>query len=443
MSIQAQILLALASVAALLGLMAVVRWLAQKVGLSAEVQRKLMHVGTGLFTLVLPWIFPERWPIYMLIGVTLIVMLILRLPRFSQGLGATLHSVERTSYGDFLLALSVGLCLLLAGENTLYYVLPIAVLTLADAAAALAGTTYGTKRYVVEDGEKSLEGSVVFFVVTLLVAIICFLFSSKLPPSNIMMLCLMVAAFGTLVEAQSWRGFDNLFLPLGLLIFLKVHYYSSLAELALLAILFFAALASFGVVGTKLGLTKHTTRVYVVAVFLLLATAKLQNTVLPIMVLAAHGWARTASPCDSKFPDLDIVAALGLIGFGWLAAGNATGWDAISFFGLSAMGLAMGLTAVALRAIPIAIPIAAAVLFLIRTWAVSLNSVQSNWAEPLTALSLVSLAFMAIVPLVLPHLLQKNRVSRLTLLALLPPLAYYIWSVAGSIDGGIVAGVVS
>ncbi len=443
MSVLAQILLALTSVLALLGLMAIVRGMAQKIGLNAEVQRKLMHVGTGLFTLALPWIFPDRWPVYMLIGVTVIVMMILRLPRFSKGLGAALHSVERTSYGDFLLALSVGLCFLLAGENTLYYVLPIAVLTLADAAAALAGTTYGTKRYVIEDGDKSIEGSVVFFVVTLLVAIICFLFLSKLPPPNIMMLCLMVAAFGTLVESQSWRGFDNLFLPLGLLIFLKVHYYSALADLVMLAILFFAALVSFGVVGTKLGLTKHTTRVYVVAVFLLLAAANLQNTVLPIMVLAAHGWARTGSPCDSKYPDLDVVAALGLLGFGWLAAGNATGWDAISFFGLSAMGLAMGLTSVALRAIPIAIPLAAAVLYLTRNWSVSLNSEHSNWAEPLTALSLVSLAITAIVPLLLPQLLQRDRILRLTILALFLPLAYYIWSIAGSIGRETTAGALS
>ncbi|MBO9474861.1 hypothetical protein J7413_15025 [Shimia sp. R10_1] len=443
MSVAAQILLAVMSVLTLLGLMAVVRRLAQKVGLSGEVQRKLMHVGTGLFAMLLPWIFPDRWPVYMLIGATMIVMLVLRLPRFSKGLGAAIHSVERTSYGDFLLALSVGLCFLLAGENTLYYVLPIAVLTLADAAAALAGTTYGTKRYVVEDGDKSLEGSVVFFVVALLVAIICFLFLSKLPPSNIMMLCLMIAGFGTLVEAQSWRGFDNLFLPLGLLIFLKTHYHSSLAELAVLAILFFAALVSFGVVGTRLGLSKHTTRVYVVAVFLMLAAAKMQNTVLPILVLAAHGWARTASPCDSKYPDLDIVAALGILGFGWLAVGNATGWDAISIFGLSAMGLAMGLCAVALRGIPVAIPLAAAVLFLIRIWVVSLNADHSNWAEPLTALSLVTLAVTAIVPLAFPDVFQKNRVSRLTLLALLLPLTYYIWSIAGGISARIADGVIS
>lgn len=443
MSVAPPILLALACVAALLGLMAVVRRVARQVGLNAEVQRKLMHVGTGLFTLALPWIFPQGWPVYMLIGVTMVVMLILRLPRFSRGLGATLHSVERRSYGDFLLALSVGICFLVAGENTLFYVLPIAVLTLADAAAALAGTAYGTKRYVVEDGEKSLEGSVVFFVITLLVAIICFLFLSSLPPLNILMLCLMVAAFGTLVEAQSWRGFDNLFLPLGLLIFLRVHYDSSVAELAILALLFLVSLASFGVVGSLVNLSKHTTRVYVVAVFLLLAAAKFQNTLLPIMVLAAHGWARTASPCDSKFPELDVVAALGLLGFGWLAAGHATGLDGVGFFGLSAMGLAMGFIAVARRALTIAIPLAATLLFLIRSWAVSQNSDFSNWAEPLTALSLVSLAIMAVVPSVFSQMFRTNRVAKLGLLALLPPLSFYVWSFLGEVGVGIVGGGIS
>ncbi len=443
MSVPLQIGLAFASVLALLGLMMIVRRLAKHVGLNAEVQRKLMHVGTGLFALLLPWLFPDRWPVYMLIGATMLVMLILRIPHFSKGLGADLHSVDRTSYGDFLLALSVGLCFLLAGESTLYYVLPIAVLTLADAAAALAGTTYGTKRYVIEDGEKSIEGSVVFFVITLLVAIICFLFLSKLPPANTLMLCVMIAAFGTLVESQSWRGFDNLFLPLGLLIFLAVHYESSLSELAVLTAIFFAALTSFSMIGAKLGLTIHATRVYVITVFLLLAVTEFQNAILPILVLAAHVWARTANPCDSKYPDLDVVASLGLFSFGWLALGNATGWNAVSFFGLSAMGLAMGLSAVALQARPLAIPLVATALFATRYWVVTINPETSNWAEPTTALTLVSLALMAVVPLLLSRLFQKDRVLRLTVLALTPPLLYYLWSVSGSIGEGFAIGIAS
>lgn len=443
MSMLPQIALALGSVLALLGLMMAIRHLAQAVALSAEVQRKLMHVGTGLYALLLPWLFPDRWPVYVLVAATMLVMLVLRLPRFSGGLGATLHGVERSSYGDFLLALSVGLCFLLAGENTLYYVLPIAVLTLADAAAALAGTAYGTRRFVVEDGEKSVEGSIVFFVISLLVALVCFLFLSDLPPANTLMLCVMVAAFGTLVEAQSWRGFDNLFLPLGLLIFLSVHSSSSLAELGALAVVFFGATAGFRTLGPRLGLTSHAARVYVIAVFLLLAVTAPQNAILPIAVLAAHLLARTKNPCASTYPDLDVVAALGLISFGWLALGNASGWNAVSFYGLSAMGLAMGLSVLALRPNLVAIACVAITLFLVRSWVVALNPDASNWAGPLAVWSLATLAVSALVPLCRPKAFDKDRVFRLTLSGLLVPVLAYLWRVAGSWGEGIAAGVAS
>ncbi len=443
MTVLLQIILAVGSVLALLGVMVVIRHMAKAAGLNAEVQRKLMHVSTGLFALLLPWLFPDRWPVYMLIAATMLVMLILRLPRFSKGLGATLHGVERTSYGDFLLALSVGLCFLLAGENTLVYILPIAVLTLADAAAALAGTTYGTRRFMVEDGEKSVEGSVVFFVITLLIAIICFLFMSDLPPANTVMLCVTVAAFGTLVEAQSWRGFDNLFLPLGLLIFLSVHADSSLVELATIAVVFLAAIAGFSTLGTRLGLTKHATRVYVITAFLLLSVTALQNAVLPILVLATHLWARVLNPCGAKFPDLDIVASVGLFSFGWLALGNATGWNAVSFYGLSAMGLAMGFSVLALRGKIPAILAVAIALFAIRHLVVALNPDTSRWAEPLTAVALMSLLCSTAVPLVRPDWFGTDRVLRLTVLALVPPLIYYAWAVLGSVDSGFFAGVAS
>jgi len=203
--------------------MGVVKRLARSFDLGAEMQRKLVHICTGLYALTLPWLFPDRWPIYMLLALTLGVMLCLRIPRIANaGIGSTLHGVERQSYGDIFLALAVGLCLFFAEDQLYLYVLPIAVLTLADAAAALAGTSYGKRFFRVEDGQKSLEGCVVFFGVTLLLAIICLMLMTPFAPINIILLALMVAGFGTLVEAVSWRGFDNLFLPLGILVFLPV-----------------------------------------------------------------------------------------------------------------------------------------------------------------------------------------------------------------------------
>ncbi len=438
MSIALQVALAAGSVVILTGMIALVRMAARHAALAPEVQRKLVHVATGLYALCLPWLFPDRWPVYMLIGGALAVMVALRIPRISGTLGQALHGVERRSYGDFLLALAVGLCFFLADGVALFYVLPIAVLTLADAAAALAGTAYGTRRFRVEEGEKSIEGTVVFFTVTLLIALICLMFLSGLPPLNILALALMTAAFGALVEAQSWRGFDNLFLPLGLFVFLSVHSQSGPGELLGLVVAFWAAIIGFRLLGPQVGLTAHAARVYVVAVFMILAVVEVQNAVLPVLALLAHVWARQRNPDRDRFGDLDVVAALALFSFGWLALGNATGWNAVQFYGLTAMGLVMGLATLAL--IPdrqvIWLPLIAALLFALRQIVTQFNPPGVLWAEPLWLLALLCLGLPAMVVAALPHLFRRDRVLKLTFLSLILPLGYYLAALALA-EGGL------
>jgi phytol kinase len=424
-----QITLALGSVGVLLGLMAGVRRMARRLEIGAEVQRKLIHVATGLYALSLPWLFPDRWPVYVLIGVTLVVMLVLRLP--NSRLGKTLHGVERQSYGDLLLAVSVGLCLFLAGDDLYLYVLPIAVLTLADAAAALAGSTYGTRFFRIEDGRKSVEGSAVFFLITLLISIVCLMLMTPLPPLNILVISMMVAGFGTLVEAASWRGFDNLFLPLGLLIFLSVHAGNSLAELFSFAGLFVASILAFRHVAPLIGLNRHAAHVYVTAVFLLLAVTAVQNAIIPILVLAAHAWSRSAAPGEARFPDLDIVAALALVSFGWLALGTATGLNAVTFYGVTAIGMVMGLSAVAVagrlmivRVLSFAI--IALVVGLLHALAFALNPEASTWNGPMWGLVLASMGLAALAPSILSRGLDGDRVAWITALSLALPLPAYL-----------------
>lgn len=436
MSVAPQVALAFGSVGVLLGLMALVRVAARRAEINAEVQRKLIHVGTGLYALVLPWLFPDRWPVYMLIALTLVAMIALRMPALTGGLGQTLHSVERRSYGDFLLAIAVGLCFFLSDGDALLYVLPIAVLTLADAAAALAGTTYGRRRFRVEAGQKSVEGTVVFFTVTLLIALICLMFLSDLAPGNILAIALMVAAFGALVEAQSWRGFDNLFLPLGLLVFLATHNTSSLFDLLNLAGLFVIAIVGFRLIGPQVGLTQHAARVHVVAMFLILAVVEVQNALLPATALIAHAWASLRNPGSDDYGDLDIVASLGVFSFGWLALGQAMGSSAVQFYGLTAMGLAMGLATLALRGRLILVPLVAALLFGLREAGTALNPAGALWAEPLWPLALVCLGLGAGAVIAVPGLFGRDRVLKLTVLSILPPLGVY--AVMAMMTGGSV-----
>lgn len=438
MNAPAQIGIAFASVGVLLGLMTVVKRLAGARDISAEVQRKLVHIGTGLYALTLPWLFTEDWPVFMLVGLTLIVMLILRLPTFAKGgIGETLHGVERQSYGDLLLALAVGTVFLLSDGNAILYILPIATLTLADAAAALTGSRYGREFFTVEDGQKSIEGSTAFFMITLVIAMVSLLLLSDVSRPNVILLAVMVAAFGTLVEADSWRGFDNFFLPAGLMIFLESHMDSPWQELVGLMVMFLAAVILFLRAAPQFGITKHTARVYIISTFLLISVTALQNTVLPLLVFVIHAAAHRMNPCKAAHPALDIVAALALVSFGWLAIGLVTGANALMYYGLMAAGLCTGLIAVALGHQPIWIRAGIATasglgLFGLYSFLMLYNPAAVRWPGDMMLTGAAITGLMVIAGSLGPAMLNTHRAAKLTLLALLVPGVGYGIKVMGA-----------
>ena len=438
MSAALQIAIAFASVAVLLGLMAVVQRLPRARDVSPEVQRKLVHIGTGLYALTLPWLFTDRWPVFMLVGLTLIVMAVLRIPRFSKGgIGETLHGVERQSYGDFLLALAVGTAFFLADGNAILYMLPIATLTLADAAAALTGSHYGRKFFTIEEGQKSIEGSTACFMITLVIAMMCLLLLSDVSRPNVILLALMVAAFGTLVEADSWRGYDNFFLPIGLLIFLDVHMTNPWQELVILLIVFLLAIVLFLRVAPRVGITKHAARLYVVTTFILISVTAFQNTILPLMVFVMHAAAHRLNPCKAAYPALDIVAAVALVSCGWLVIGLAAGANALIFYGLTSVGLCVGLIAVALgqKSIWLRVGVALAsgvLLFKLYSKLMLYNPTLVWWSGDMTLTGAVVILVVVIAGSLKPSLFDTRRAAKLTLLAMLVPMVSYGVKVMGT-----------
>ena len=427
MSAPVQIAIAFASVAVLLGLMAVVKQLASARDISPEVQRKLVHIGTGLYALTLPWLFSDDWPVYMLIGLTLLVMGVLRMPAFAKGgIGETLHGVERQSYGDFLLALAVGTVFLLADGRMILYVLPIATLTLADAAAALTGSRYGRKFFQVEEGQKSIEGSVTFFAITFMISMICLLLLSDVSRPNVILLSVMVAAFGTLVEADSWRGFDNFFLPAGLMIFLESHMNSPWPELVLLMGLFLLAILLFLQLAPRLGISPHAARVYVISTFLLISVTALQNTVLPLLVFVVHAFAHRTNPCKAAWPELDIVAAIALASFAWLAVGLVMDANALMFYGLLSVGLCVGLVALVAAQSPLVVRVGLAILtgfglYELYSMLMLFNPAHVLWPGDMRITGILTIVFMAVCAGSRPIFFETHRAAKLTVLALLVP----------------------
>jgi phytol kinase len=187
-----------------------------------EVVRKLLHVGMGLTALSFPWLFHEAWPVITLGALAAGGLLALRLvSAVRSSVGSVLHGVGRDSFGEFYFAIGISLLFVLAHGDKLLYVIPLLILTLADAVAALVGTRYGTLRYATLDGAKSAEGSMAFFLTTFACVHVSLLLFSSTGRLESLLIAVILGILVMLLEAIAWFGIDNLTIPVVGFVLLK------------------------------------------------------------------------------------------------------------------------------------------------------------------------------------------------------------------------------
>lgn len=202
----------------MVGLNAYRRWRSE----DPELVRKLLHIGMGLVTLTFPWLFAAIWPVLLLTVVFTFFLIGLRLSRpLQQLLGGVIDGVARQSMGEIYFPVAVGLVFLLSAGDPITFCIPMLILALADAGAALIGQRYGTLRYAAGDGEKSLEGSAAFLIIAFLSTQIPLLLFTSTGRAESVVIALTLALLVMLLEAVAWRGLDNLFIPLGAFFLLK------------------------------------------------------------------------------------------------------------------------------------------------------------------------------------------------------------------------------
>ncbi len=114
-----------------------------KHGLAQEWRRKALHIGIGLAALTFPFYLSEAWMVLGAVGLCLLWMVgVRRLPSLGKRFGCVLHDVERTSHGELYYAVAIAGLLLTTFEEPLLYIIPLSILAIADAAAAIAGRTF-------------------------------------------------------------------------------------------------------------------------------------------------------------------------------------------------------------------------------------------------------------------------------------------------------------
>lgn len=209
-----------------------------------EVARKLLHCAGTLPCLFIPTLIHST-----AVAIALALALAAGLWAGTRsGLLSSVSGVARQSHGAVYYPLAILGVFLLAGDRTWMFLSAMLAFGVADAGAALVGSSYGRRRYEVEDDEKSLEGSLVFFVITFAAVALPLHLMADLPWPNCMFAALLTAALATGFEAVSLRGFDNLFVPIGVCLILDRIVNLPLQDLVTKNLTLFGLLAGFGVV---------------------------------------------------------------------------------------------------------------------------------------------------------------------------------------------------
>jgi phytol kinase len=204
-----------------LALFASAELLYHKLNVRAEFTRKLVHLGTGILTLLFPILLNNHWPVlFLCASFALILFLSLKF-----NLLKSINAIDRKSHGSISYPISVYFCYLAYdycssrysnfNGNYIYFYLPILTLAICDPVAALTGKRWPLGKYKIGKDHKSMMGSSMFFLSAFVLSfILMYMLNSKDHLLLTLTSSAILALISCLAEALSPNGLDNLSIPL-------------------------------------------------------------------------------------------------------------------------------------------------------------------------------------------------------------------------------------
>jgi len=200
-----------------LGIIACSEVLIRQRRIAPEIARKTIHMMGGLGCCLFPFMVTSWITVLILsAGFSLVFYF-----GETRGLLQSLGSVKRKSLGSLLFPLAILLLFVIAKDRLWLYLSSLFVLVLADTAAALAGTRYGSVFFQTAPNErKSLEGTIAFFLAGFIAVFVPLWTLSDIPLLTCVLTAILMALLLAGLEAISVGGTDNLFVPLAALFLL-------------------------------------------------------------------------------------------------------------------------------------------------------------------------------------------------------------------------------
>jgi phytol kinase len=196
----------------------------RRLGLTGEITRKFAHFTATLSTISFPFLFTDHWYVFALAVIFFTILLFSRKTRYLD----SINKIDRVSAGSYLLPVSIYITFLISSlmEDKLLFILPILVLAISDPAAGLLGVNVKRFNHRIRifsrDLHKTWLGSAAFFISSFFISILTLYYTRLQFDTVTLAVSISVAIVSTIIEMFSTRGYDNLFIPTGVILVLLV-----------------------------------------------------------------------------------------------------------------------------------------------------------------------------------------------------------------------------
>jgi len=180
-----------------------------------ELSRKIIHILVGSFVAFWPLYISWNWIRLISLAFLIVILLSKKFNIFSS-----IHEVDRVSHGEVFFALAVGLMTFITRSDW-FYTIALLQMSLADGLAAIFGVKFGkTNRLKIFGSYKSLVGSTVFLITSLMIILSVNHWAHLSLSLGIMLLTSCVV---TIVEIVGAYGTDNILVPATTILILMYH----------------------------------------------------------------------------------------------------------------------------------------------------------------------------------------------------------------------------